>query len=206
MTNVMPFPLPAPRLRDTAPELVRCLGLIVGGLAALIARRFLRDPQFSGLIVPLWGWLQRTVQRFGQVRMRAVPKRATRPAVVPAAAAAAVRVRLPGRKAWLVRALGWEAAGYGSQLAALLAEPEMVALLDAVPAVGRVLRPLGRMLGVQVGPAVVKAKPERAPRPKRAVTRKPRRRGLEFSPLSGRPLAMFGAPRPRRLGRSGDGE
>ena len=201
----MPPPLPAPRLRDTAPELVRCLGLIVGGLAALIARRFLRDPQFSGLIVPLWGWVQRTVQRFGRVRMQAVPKRATRLVVVAAAAAVAVRVRLPGRKAWLVRALGWEAAGYGSQLAALLAEPEMVALLDAVPAVGRVLRPLGRMLGVQVGPVVVKPKPERLPRPKRAVTRKPRRRGLEFSPLSGRPLAMFGAPRPRRLGRSGDG-
>ena len=48
-----------------------------------------------------------------------------------------------------MRALGYEAAGYGSQLAALLAEPELQALLLAAPAAGRILRPLCRMLGVE---------------------------------------------------------
>ena len=60
-----------------------------------------------------------------------------------------VKVRLPSGRGWLVRALGYEAAGYGSQLAALLAEPELQALLLAAPAAGRILRPLCRMLGVE---------------------------------------------------------
>ena len=168
---------PVLRVRETAPETVLRLGLIVAGLAALIARRFLRDPKFGALVGPLWSWLNRSVQRFGRARSVAVP-------MLPLAARArapmvgvdrAARVRFPAGRGWLVKALGWEAAGYGSQLQTLLAEPEMMALLDAIPAVGRVLRPLGRMLGVQVGPVVVKVaaapKPRavrvRAPRPKR---------------------------------------
>jgi hypothetical protein len=55
----------------------------------------------------------------------------------------------PVRFGWLVRAAGWEAAGFGSQLRAVLAEPEMVALLEAVPQAARVLRPLCRMLAVE---------------------------------------------------------
>ena len=175
MTNASPVL----RVRETAPETVLWLGLIVAGLAALIARRFLRDPKFAALVGPLWSWLNRSVQRFGRVRSVAVPARplaARRPVVaVERSVPVRVRVRLPGGRGWLVKALGWEAAGYGSQLQTLLAEPEMVALLAALPAVGRVLRPLGRMLGVQVGPVVVKVaaapKPRtvrvRAPRPKR---------------------------------------
>ena len=179
---------PVLRLTETAPETMRRLGLIVAGLAALIARRFLRDPKFGALVGPLWSWLNRSVQRFGCVRSLAVPARplaARRPVV---AVERPVRVRLPGGRGWLVKALGWEAAGYGCQLEALLAEPEMMALLDAIPAVGRVLRPLGRMLGVQVGPVVVKVaaapKPRtvrvRAPRPKREKPWSPGRRSVSW--------------------------
>ncbi len=151
------------RVGVTAPEVVRRLEMIVSAVAALIARRFLRDPRYMALIVPLWGWLNRTVRRFGRVRVAAVAAavRAPRAPVV-----AAARVRLPAGKAWLVKALGWEAAGYGSQLQALMGEPEMVALLAAVPGVVRVLRPLGRMLGVVVGPVVVRVRKARVPKPR----------------------------------------
>ena len=57
-------------------------------------------------------------------------------------------VRLPTRRGWLVEALGYQAAGYASQLAHLLAQPEMRAVLDAAPGFGRVLRPICWMLGI----------------------------------------------------------
>ena len=131
----------------TAPELARRLGFIMAGLASVVARRFLRDPKRMALIVPLWSWLNRTARRFERI--------VTRPAVMRVQSArrdraprSTVRVRLPSGRDWLVRALGWEAAGYGSQLAALLAEPDMQAMLATVPAMGRLFRPLCRMLAV----------------------------------------------------------
>ena len=67
--------------------------------------------------------------------------------------------QIPAGRAWLVRELGWEAAGYGCQLEALLAEPAMAAVVAGMPAVGQVLRPICRMLGV-VAPALApKEKP-----------------------------------------------
>ena len=182
---------PVLRLTETAPETVRRLGLIVAGLAALIARRFLRDPKFGALVGPLWSWLNRSVQRFGCVRSLAVPARplaARRPVVAAERPLPVrVRVRLPGGRGWLVKALGWEAAGYGSQLQTLLAEPEMVALLAALPAVGRVLRPLGRMLGVQVGPVVekvAKVAKVRVPRVRRLRPRREKPWSPGRSPVS----------------------
>jgi hypothetical protein len=72
----------------------------------------------------------------------------------------------PGGFGWLVRMVGWQAAGYGSQLRAVLTTPEMVALLTASPEAGRVLRPVCRLLGIESsvlrpGVAVVE-KPVRA--------------------------------------------
>ncbi len=55
----------------------------------------------------------------------------------------------PRRFGWLVWRAGYQAAGYGSQLRAILATPEMVALLSAAPEAGRILRPLCRMLAVE---------------------------------------------------------
>jgi hypothetical protein len=55
----------------------------------------------------------------------------------------------PCQFAWLVREIGWEAAGFGSQLRALLETPEMVALLAASPEAVRALRPVCRMLAIE---------------------------------------------------------
>ena len=169
---MQPSSIPAGPL-VAAPEMARRLGLILAGLAAVVARRFLREPTFFALIIPLWGWLGRSGRRFERavsrpavVRTRSAVAR-VRPAVVVA------RVRLPAQRAWLVRALGWEAAGYGSQLQALLAEPEMQALLLQVPAAGRILRPLCRMLGVttleMARPVVAAVRVRRRVRAKRPV-------------------------------------
>ena len=56
--------------------------------------------------------------------------------------------------------MGREAAGCGSQLQFLLTDPEFAALIAAAPQMGRVLRPLCRMLGVELPPLL--ARPSRS--------------------------------------------
>jgi hypothetical protein len=60
-----------------------------------------------------------------------------------------VVVALPRRFGWLVAMVGPTAAVRGSQLAHLLDDPEMVALVRDVPQARRLLAPLCRMLGVE---------------------------------------------------------
>jgi hypothetical protein len=111
----------------------------------------------------------------GTLRRRVVPVR------VPAAQAEG-RARLvageriwPARFGWLVTAASWQAAGFGSQLRAVLETPEMVALLEAAPQAARILTPLCRMLAIETqvlrpraaGPVVPQVKVET---PKRVRT------------------------------------
>lgn len=160
MNAISPTPSPSD-LETAAPALVRRLSVILAGLAALVAARFLRNPRLVGLIGPLWRRLSRIAGRVSramsrpQVRVRA--SQAGMRGVVPSA------VRLPQGRLWLVRELGWEAAGFGCQLAALLAEPESQAVLGAMPGLGRILRPVCRMLGVVVPVPPVVAVTEVAP-------------------------------------------
>lgn len=56
---------------------------------------------------------------------------------------------LPRKFAWMCVMVPYEAAGYGSQLRAVLAEPEMAGLLAACPQAVRLLKPLCRALGVE---------------------------------------------------------
>ncbi len=146
-----PFNLPA-----TTPELALRLGLVLAGLVALVARRFLRMPRLAGFTVLLYGRIARAAWRFARALMRP----ATNPvARVRKARANSDRARAPGLpqgRGWLVRELGWEAAGCASQLQALLDDPAMQAALAALPAAGRILRPLCRMLGVP-GPVAPEA-------------------------------------------------
>jgi hypothetical protein len=99
---------------------------------------------------------------------------------------------LPHRFGWLVRAVGWRAAGYGGQLQAALQTPEMIELLLVAPQAARILRPLCRMLAVdlrclQPGVAVVFEPPaavgtvkkrERQPRVSMQIGRIPWPRGV----------------------------
>jgi hypothetical protein len=71
--------------------------------------------------------------------------------------------RLPTSVAWLIKLVP-EAAASASQLRTLLADPEMAALLAAAPVpMARTLRPLCRMLGVDVPPMLA---PPPSARPK----------------------------------------
>ncbi len=58
-------------------------------------------------------------------------------------------LKLPRSFAWLLVLVPYHAAGYASQLRYLLADPEMAAMLAATPRLGKLLRPLCRMLGIE---------------------------------------------------------
>ncbi len=84
------------------------------------------------------------------------PSRARPPSVVP-------RTR-----AWLLKALGWHVAVYRTRLETLLAEPGMLDLVRAAPSLGRILRPLCRMLHLPQPcppPGHRRRTPPSAPRP-----------------------------------------
>ena len=132
--------------------LAQRLGLILGALAALIARAFLRRPKLAGLIVPLWQVLTHIAPRFARALTQA-PRAARAPRHSPTPAARKPAMRLPSGRGWLVRELGYEGVAYMSQLQHLLDDPEMRAALTAMPAAQRVLRSVCRMLGVPNLPA-----------------------------------------------------
>jgi hypothetical protein len=99
-----------------------------------------------------------------------------RPAGVRGAGEPARRPRLeagarlwPGRFAWLVREAGWEAAGFGCQLRALLETPEMVEFLAACPQAVRVLTPVCRMLAIETAVLRPGGEPRREEVPVRAA-------------------------------------
>ena len=141
-------PLPC-HIQARLPDLAVKLAAILGPLAAAVAAGFLRRPALVGLIPALWRRLTHVARRFAAVRGAAAPGKAEGVRQRPMRAMAVVAlVRLPTRRGWLVEALGYQAAGYASQLAHLLAQPEMRAVLDAAPGFGRVLRPICWMLGI----------------------------------------------------------
>jgi hypothetical protein len=169
---VTPAPNPAP-VQAFAPDLARRISLIVAGLAALVAHRFLREPRLASLIVPLWTRLTRTATRFERLMAsiaanRPPTPRAPRPnRPKPDTARTAP---LPAGHGWLIRALPQEAAAYAAQLdsllaepaISLLAEPAIADLLAAHSAAARILRPLGRMLGLSAF-APKRNRPKRRP-------------------------------------------
>ena len=152
-----PFGLP-----DTAPELARRFAVIMAGLGALIARRFLKVPHLSRFTLQLWNYLNRATRRFYRALTRKPAKVRAKQARVQRADAERVRpVALPSGRGWIVRELGWEAAAYLGAMEVLLAEVATQAALAGRPAAGRILRPICRMLGVsaEATPVVVQAEP-----------------------------------------------
>lgn len=110
------------------------------------------------LVAMVWSYLSRLRHRVA-ARIAAGP-RPSRPRTSSAARTSAASSRLPRRRAWL-RSLIPGTAGAGAQLAHLLAEPDMAALIAADPALGRTIRPLCRLLGIRPPPSL---EPPRRPR------------------------------------------
>ena len=150
--------MPTSSTLPLAPDFARRLGGILAGLAALVARSFLRDPFRAPLILPLWTHLSRAARRLDRAFARLAagfspPSRRPHPSGLHRASA------LPTRRGWLAAALGPEAAAYASQIESLLAEPAAAAALARSPAARRTLAPIRRMLGLA------------APRPRRPRVR-----------------------------------
>ena len=148
----LPHPsLHAAALHALAPEMAGRVGMILDNLKALIAARFLRIPFLLPLLMPLWKRLNRIQRRLrramelhGVVRKPRAVSLVARPTATRARVE--VTVPLPRRFGWLIAALGWEAAGYASQLEHLLAQPDVAAVLAVCPRARRVLRPVAHML------------------------------------------------------------
>ena len=135
-----PFGLP-----DSAPAFARRFAMIMAGLGALVARRFVAKPHLSGFTLLLWGRLNRSVRRLYRALTIPAKLRAPRARVERARQ---VQLRLPAGRGWIMRELGWEAAAYLLQLEALLAEMATQAALARAPRAARIIRPICRMLGV----------------------------------------------------------
>ena len=130
---------------------------ILTNLRAAIAARAARDRALTALLVLVWGRISRAAGRLERLiahwRAGTLPK--ARGARAKREAVAGVRPGLPTGRAWLVVRVQ-ETAAFGSQLQHALSEPEWAAFLAAAPQAGRILRPLCRMLGVEVVPAALR--------------------------------------------------
>ena len=143
-----------------APDFARRLAVILLSLAALIARRFLRDPFRAPLILPLWTRLTRAARRLNSAFASLAAGLPPRPrAAKPSASGPHRRPAFPTRRGWLAAALGPEAAAYATQIESLLAEPAAADALARSLTARRTLAPIRRMLGLA------------APRPRRPRAR-----------------------------------
>jgi hypothetical protein len=200
---MLPVPI-APHLRALAPDFARRFALIAAGLAATIARAFLRNPRLAPLIIPLCARLTRSIRRCaGLMASLAAGKHPRRAAKRSGEAsdrgALAPRKRstprIPTAEAWLIQTLRHEAAAYASQLAHLLAEPAAVELLAAAPTTDHFLRPICRLLGIRREAQRSGDESGRGARPtaKRPRGQAPRERGREAqrSGASSRPESVL---------------
>jgi len=134
-------------------SLAQFLTLIVTGLQRAAATHAGQDRMVVPLVNLLWNRLSRLTTRFNALVARLAagrPAAPHRPRTRPARAAPEPgTLRLPNAYGWLIRLLPGEAACCGSQLQALLADPQMAALLAAAPEAGRILRPLCRLLMIE---------------------------------------------------------
>jgi len=174
---------------------------VIGDLCRKIAHRGPATPALAPLVLFLCNYLQRKVRRLDRLltlwqagrlpKIRHARSKSTSSQTAagqPALPLAAKTLRLPSRRAWLVR-LVQPVAGYGSQLEALLTHPDIQALLAATPQAGRILRPIFRMLGVHPLPNMLhRPPPPRRPRPPKPApavdrpTARERRIWLKYSP------------------------
>jgi hypothetical protein len=143
------------------------LGRVLDGLCRAVAARIASGGVSAALIVLIWGRVQRAKREILQVlaRFQAGRLRVVRAAKATAHDLGGVGIGrsgglrsgigragdapvLPRGFAWLLPLVPGEAACFAGQITTLLAEPEMIALLEASPHARRVLRPLCSMLGI----------------------------------------------------------
>ena len=172
----------------SSPVLPDQLALIIEGLRRVVAERAVEryragDRATTLLLNLVYARLGRLFQRFALLvaaikagrlpaapasRRRADPDSRSSPGSSPGAGSPASpeKLRLPGGFGWLLRLVpGHWTTGYGAQLQHWLADPEVVALLKEAPQAGRILRPLLRMLRIELPPELRLPRRERRAAP-----------------------------------------
>jgi hypothetical protein len=160
------------------PPIVRFASILDGALKA-IARHTAIPADVRRLLLLVYSWINRTKKRFAALAARVAAGKASprpRPAsVTPRSKGEAPEKpdkprppSLPREKAWLLVLMKWEIACYRSTIMNWLEEPEVVALIQAAPQAGRLLRPLCRLLGIDLPPIL-----KLPPRPRRPKPPKP---------------------------------
>ncbi|MCC6716387.1 MAG: hypothetical protein IT555_00740 [Acetobacteraceae bacterium] len=123
---------------------------ILTGLRAAIGAHLGRDRTRADLFMLAWARIGRAAQRFQRLFDRwqagALPR--PRPSRAGRPGTKREKPHFPTGRAWLVAAVGYQAAGHASQLQHFLARPDLADFLAAAPQAGRILRPLCRMLGL----------------------------------------------------------
>ena len=137
----------APHLREYALNFAARLAPMLRALALLAGYRFARNPILAPFLVPLQHHLHSAIRRITVLMAKLAEGQAPRPARPQKPRPAAPRPRLPSGQGWLIRALPSEAILFTTQLAALLAEPEIAEILASCRRARRILAPIQRALG-----------------------------------------------------------
>ena len=148
-------------------EVARCLDAILFPFLALIAARF---ALLGPLLTPVWTRISRTRQRLLRLLTRIAAGHRPRPPRKPGTAPrpSGTPAPFPNRRhGWLAVMLDHNARNYASQLNHLLHTPGVAEIIATSPGAMRTLRPLCRMLGVDL-PAALRppARPPTPPRPR----------------------------------------
>jgi hypothetical protein len=177
-----------PGTHSTPADLSDRFAAILEGLYQATART-VRDPVSGLLILLICGRLRRITARFASLAaryaagtLRPLRTPTTEPRTEPRTAGPdsppprdPPRDPLPRGYAWLIRLVPG-AANFGTQLQYLLSQPEMAAMIAAVPQMSRLLRPLCRALAAHPTPALPPDPPRiRPPRPQREKQPRPPR-------------------------------
>jgi len=176
----------APDLRAYALNFAARLAPMLRALALLAGYRFARNRILAPFLVPLQHHLHSAIRRMnalmaqlaaGQTMRQRRPSAARPPSAHPPSSyppsshPPLPRQRLPAGTGWLLRALPSEAILFTTQIAALLAEPEIAALLATCRRARRILAPI-----------------------QRALSSTPRRRGARRSLIPAHPVPTTGLP------------
>jgi hypothetical protein len=158
----------------TLPE---TFALLLSTLRDLISPVAAKDWSRSAFLVFVINRLRRLDRRFQRLYARwkngTLPKPRTTPRAPRPAAPRPTHIKanglpifpLPTKNTWLIAQLP-EARPSHSQLRHFVNNtPELLEFLAAAPQAGRLLRPLCRMLGVPLPPALARPKPARKPKP-----------------------------------------
>ena len=132
----------------------RLHAIIVGNLLPLIMQQIL---VLGAYTIPVWARISRARQRLTRLLANFAAGRLPRPHIPNPGKKGGPKPALyiPKSRAWLVARIGYRAAGFGAQIDYLLCEPATQALLATAPpeflkSFGRTLRPLCRLLAVDL--------------------------------------------------------